>query len=378
LKKNFDSVVSNLNDIGSIFNFELSPVMNQYEKIYKKLQNVFADLGGLFKALIMIGNIIVAQFNKKRFDYDLIYKTFYIDNEDLCKTNSFNKNIILNEIKNNGDNLIIENISVKVDNNQNTPKVEANHNNKKLKSKHEAINSIKNNVKSNYQLNKEFTILAQNNFNISLTNVDKNSINFIKEDNCYTRRIDDSTTRLNAELEKFNIKKEKSSYANQNEKNISPSNTNEKNEILKKRIESFLENRKKNMNKKKFVKLSKFEFFMQLFFCNKFKNQSLIHKELLISRAEDKIAEYLDVCSYTNLIEIIQKMKLIFLNSHQKLSIDYLKNRNPSDLFEENHDDKLLETILYYKRKIIDSNLNEQDQKLFENFIKEFKELIID
>jgi len=53
--------------------------MKKYERIYKKLQNVFADLGGLFNTLIIIGNILVAQLNKKKFYYDLINKTFYID-----------------------------------------------------------------------------------------------------------------------------------------------------------------------------------------------------------------------------------------------------------------------------------------------------------
>jgi len=53
---------------------------------------------------------------------------------------------------------------------------------------------------------------------------------------------------------------------------------------------------------------------MAFFHCQKCKNESLIQSEILILRAEDKIAEYLDVCNYINLIENFQKLKFILFN----------------------------------------------------------------
>jgi len=150
----------------------------------------------------------------------------------------------------------------------------------------------------------------------------------------------------------------------------------EKENNLQERIALFIENQNKRKNRKKFVKLSKLEFFYHFFLCKRFKNQSLIEKELLMFRAEDKIAEYLDVCSYAILIENVEKLKSILLNNYQILLYEYVMNRNSTDIFKENYDNRLLETIQYYKQKIKESNLDEYDQKLLDNLGKEFKELI--
>jgi len=116
---------------------------------------------------------------------------------------------------------------------------------------------------------------------------------------------------------------------------------------------------------------------MVFFPCKRCKNDSLIQREILISRAEDKIAEYLDVYNYTNLNENFLKIKSIILNKCQIISFEYLKNQNLKDFFIENYDEKLLELIEYYKQKIKQSNLNEYNQKLLDNFREEFKDLII-
>jgi len=371
LKKNFDSIVSNLYNIGTIFKFELSPILNQYERIYKKLQNVFADLGGLFNALTMIGNILVLQFNKKRFYYELINKTFFMENEHS------NKNINFNLTKNNhiGENLVIDS---KTNNNY------KNQINDKFSQKVQSVLSIKSSInKDNNNLDKASMII--NNPKTNNKNIYKNSFNLI-DDNSFiknesmiqTKRINDSsTTRLNIDLQEFKSKEERIPEEINQDKNSKDANIIENDKILKERIEVYLENNKKRKNRKKFVKLSKFEFFLKFFPCKRFKKKTLIEKEILISKAEDKIAEYLDVCSYTSLIENVHKLKIILLNNFQKLSFEHMKNRNPSDLFKENYDDKIFETIQYYKQKIKESNLNEHDKKLLELFSKEFKELIL-
>jgi len=59
LKKNYDNFNSNLDSYSSsnCFRIEFSKLMKQYERKYKKLQNVFADLGGLLNSLIFIGKL---------------------------------------------------------------------------------------------------------------------------------------------------------------------------------------------------------------------------------------------------------------------------------------------------------------------------------
>jgi len=377
LKKNYESIGSNINDPGLVVRYEISLIMKQYERIYKKLQNVFADLGGLFNSLIVIGNIIVAQFNKKRFDFNIINKTFYRENEDSNKNLTQNKNIILNKNKkldNFNNNLILENKSIKIQDNQN----------KFLEPESKlSMKSSINNVKIK-QSESSFIKINNNNTKLNNTNLDINSSNLlnnndiIKEDKIQTKRINDSTTRLNVEFKQSKIKDVKNSDVIKDNKFEKSLDINQaKKIILKERIQLFIENQNKKNNRKKLVKLSKLEFFFHFLPCKIFKNQSLIQKEHLILRAEDKVAEYLDVCSYTKLIENVHKLKVIFLNKYQKLSFEYLMNRNTTDLFKENYDNKLLETIQYYKQKIKESNLNEYDQKLLDNISKEFKELII-
>jgi len=161
------------------------------------------------------------------------------------------------------------------------------------------------------------------------------------------------------------------------EKSFKPPNTDESDKLLKERILLFLENKKRRINRNKFVKFSSYEFFLHFIPCNKLKSKSLIEKEILISKTEEKIAEYLDVCSYTKTIENLEKLKLLLLNNYQKLSFEYFKNRNTSDLLRENYDDKILESIKYFKRKIKESNLDNYDIKLLDNFSKEYAELIL-
>ena len=54
-------------DYSGIYFLEISfdKVGKKYDRIYRKIQNIFADLGGLFNSFILIGNILIAQFNKK-------------------------------------------------------------------------------------------------------------------------------------------------------------------------------------------------------------------------------------------------------------------------------------------------------------------------
>jgi len=334
---------------------------------------VFSDLGGLFNALTIIGNILVVHFNKKRFDYELINKTFYLENQFL------NSNIILNNKFNKGksEGIILENKAIKIEtfknNKESIPKLE--------------LEVLENNSvnKSNCKLNKPSFKITENNPMINYEKIDKSLSNIINENEklkderiINTKTFNNTTFRLNVELGEWKIKDKKIPKEENKDNKISNEGEITKNDNnLIKNIEIFLENKKTRKNRKKFVKFSKFEFFLRFFPCKSFKNKSLIEREILISRAEDKINEYLDVCSYTSLIENVHKLKLIILNNYQKLLFEHQKNRNPTELFYENYNNRILETILFYKQKIKDSDLNQYDEKLLENLSKEFVDLIL-
>jgi len=388
LKKNYESRLSNkrfsVPGASRIFTMEINPVMKQYQRIYRKLQNVFADLGGLFNSLILIGNILVAQFNQKKFEYDLINKTFYNDNDS--DNNHEQKEIKIKTInlntQNNNENLDIENINLKINDNDNNPNSEE---------KDEPINSIqcsfnkdenksieptdglanKNPLNSNKDIIKEIS---------ELTNNEKNNIykDLIKENNPLNKNINSPSLKVkNIELKQINIIKDKKSDVNQNKKNIDFSDSIESNKILKEKVELFFEKNRNNKSiRKKFVNLSRFEFLLKFIPCKRIKSNNLIHKELLILKAEKEITKYLDICSYTNLYENFEKLKLTLLNNYHIVAFENLKNRNTTDIFKENYIDRIIGTVQYFKQKQKESNLNDLDAKLLENLNSEFKELI--
>jgi len=224
---------------------EIDPVMKKYDRIYKKLQNVLADLGGLFNTLTLIGNILVIQLNKKKFDYDLINKTFYQENQDSEKIHIHNKNIILSNNKindNSKNNFKPQNISMSINNNLYKNNIDHNHAESNLRIK-------SSNNESNGKLSEDSLKISKiNSANITNKNKEINSSNLlhndlVKEENIQTRRIDDSTSRMNVELEELKIKQDK--ISDPNHKSIKPLNPKEPSDNekkLKERIGIFLEN----------------------------------------------------------------------------------------------------------------------------------------
>jgi len=200
LKKNYDSYINNLSN-ELIFQMEFSPVMKQYQRIYKKLQNVFADLGGLFNSLILLGNILAAQINKKKCDYDLINKTFFLENEDSDIKEILNKNINLNNInnnfyKNNKENFDFDNKSRKLNHAYNIQLRQKN-----SRTYNSLISSIVNNDIT--KLNQVSYIKSNNNPYIKNYCYDKspsiilNPDYLLNEEKSQIRRKDDSSSRLN-------------------------------------------------------------------------------------------------------------------------------------------------------------------------------------
>ena len=119
---NFFSLTFSLNGEVSIFN-----------KIYTKLQNVLATIGGVIKAITFISHII-NYYNARNSYYKKIIKDFLIDNQIIrknkspFKTNNIisnlgnNSNSKINIKENNQQNIIINNLENKLKNKDNFEK----------------------------------------------------------------------------------------------------------------------------------------------------------------------------------------------------------------------------------------------------------------
>jgi len=327
----------------SIIKIEFSRIMKQYNRIYKKLQNVFADLGGLFNTLIIIGNILVAQINKKKFDFDVMNKIFSLENENIEIKNNLNE--ILNKVLKSNDKATIKSKKINSCIDENSLIIN-------LEEKIKSIISLENNKNKDNNENKQssLTIINKNlhnqdfNFYRIKSNNDNQDRNFItnscylvKEENTMTKNINNYLSNQNVELKDLNYKENKVSDVCKIDKNLKFSMANEEDISLNEKIDLLLKNKKKKSNKNKLVELSIFEFFYIFFPCKRIKNKSLIEREYLIIKSERLIAKYLDESNYFKLFERFEKLKLIILNNPQAFSFNFIKNRNPSEIFKENY-----------------------------------------
>jgi len=98
---------------------------------------------------------------------------------------------------------------------------------------------------------------------------EKNEI--LKEDNIIkNERKNDISARLNIELEILKKKEDKKSET-KNIKSVKSSKIIKDEKILKDKINLLLANKNKNTNRKKFIKFTKFEFFLRFFPWKKWK-----------------------------------------------------------------------------------------------------------
>jgi len=160
---------------------------------------------------------------------------------------------------------------------------------------------------------------------------------------------------MNVELDELKIKQDKISKPDiiQIKESIKPFEPIDDENNLKERIVLFLENSKKGIKERNLKNYPNRNFYWHFSLAKDVKMGLWYKGKKYISIAEDKIVEFLDVCNYLNLIENVNKLKFILLNNFQILSFKYLKNQDPANLFDENYNGKLLETIKYFKQEII-------------------------
>ena len=127
------TISANSYTFNNIFNYKLNSGLNKYRdtiklfnldvyvknnrktfrRIYYKLQNLFAELGGIINISLIIGKLIVYMYNKKSFESDLLNEVFNI--EDIIKLKipdydreSFQKNSnSKNNVRNTKNNISI-------------------------------------------------------------------------------------------------------------------------------------------------------------------------------------------------------------------------------------------------------------------------------
>jgi len=330
LKKNYDYAQTHSEKYLSgdviFYKINVDIMSRNYERVYKKLQNVFADLGGLFNSFLLIGNILIVQFNKMKFDYDLINKVFQIQTEIINQLKS--KPPIIEDqstsrlpIKNNSNDIQESNI---ISNDSHRQKELGLFNSKnatvELKRFHiSSVKEMKNKSQQDINQNKEFKSIENN----------KNKVENIHEDTAKNNNIKEFYNKYNNKLYK------------------------------------------------KPLKYSKLDFFMTFLCCQNLKNPNLIAKVAIFKQAQAQVYDDMDIVNYISLFEKFEKLISILLNEYQAISFNFMQNRSLSGLQTNRISEESITKVLdYYRCQIKDSRTSLIDDRLIKSFYPSFSDLI--
>jgi len=285
-------------DYLDIFSFYVSRKVRSQLRIYKKIQNVLAEIGGIFSILTLIGNIILKKINQIKFEIDIINNLF---------SNSINlENLKKNEncLADNKINLIIS----KLKTNYNIPhliepdKILANGKNNKIKNKNFYINN------STINFFRDSAIRYEKE-NTQREILEFNSINLI-ENRCLDKSYNKNESK--------NIFKDKSIlnfkriFLHKKSKNICSSKTMNLDKIYQ-----FIKEKK---NKKKtdiIIKFSYFDIIKYLFCGKRFKDENFLKQEKIHIHVERKVNGYLNILKLMKLFENFERLKKLILNNHK-------------------------------------------------------------
>jgi len=379
----------------NFINLRINNVIVRYDRIYKKLQNVFADLGGIFSGILMIGNLLINSYDKKYFSYKAINFLYEKDNGkiksiDISKSNFFEFESKQRASKGQDNN------NVKIDNEQKLQNdflsMNSNSNVNKID---EQINSqnaqkaVKKPCEAFFDSKRAFFSedLDQVNKDLTLSFM-KRTINQQSNDNSiamYQKVISNPITNT--------INDDKGGLMD--DKNIPLSIINNsvlssiKKEKLKEKIDLLLKVNKlykykfnannffkESKNKEKeYIKLTKLDLIISsLICCDKGKKKNLLEKEQIFHIAEKKIDSYLNVLNYFDFFEDFEKLKNVILNDAQNLAFNFIRKRSQFDLSEPNYSEKIIKSLENFKAN--NNNLSRIDKSLLEKLSDEFIELM--
>lgn len=237
-------------------------IAKKYERLYKKLQNVFADLGGLLSSFILIGKILICEFNKKKFDYDLINYLFEKPVKEENDNLNINKN---NTVREKSKDDFFGKYSTKKLNLKFSKDINFTNNQKSLARGEEHIKHDNfNNIKAQKDSHNKKAYLYSNNNIFNSQNDDshrmhlKNQIkNFYENCNQSEKSLGMSNSKLDETLLNENFPDK--FYLNQINKNESFNMNNKENPGIKKSLNSDHSKNHPNNNKNKNIEMKKIE-----------------------------------------------------------------------------------------------------------------------
>jgi hypothetical protein len=251
------------------------------------------------------------------------------------------------------------------------PKTENNINNNNNNNNIQDINYIENNnnnkidTGSKKNNNKNFNVYELNVMNEEVNRDKPNNLNSPNNKKIATNR---SEQKINDHIDEKKLIDDGSSIKvlghRKSRKIITiPKNLNKNNEIYL------------NMQKRNKYIHRKFQF------CKTFKYLFCRKENVKVKRSDhfdfamNYLTDRLDVTYYIRTLEVIDRLRILLLNSHQNQSLDYMKKTNlhssielinlDIDMFKD-HGHNINELISYYNEKIESGDMEEKDLWLFE------------
>lgn len=398
-----------INDINMItVKIMFSDRAEKYRRIYAKLQNVFAEVAGIFKVIMIAGSIIVERYSKRMYHTEMINEYFYnyTENEEL--KDYFSYIGLQNNFKNNQS--LLEKSEDKEKNNRNLDKsksiidnsinfgnfsISKNFENNKsneledkkfVENEMQYIDKIE---KHKYYTNYRRENLNEENLNLNLSSnrilkVTKNDIGFINKLNISNYDINQYTTKfeqinkatsfentfkniLNSRL-KSSILKKRNYQLKNIQKNINLSNNYDKkinyiNSVdftdsrNKQKLEDLLNSNLKNVNRE----ISKFSYLTCFFnlLPKKYLDSKYLEKEKLYKKLFKKLKKVFELSKVLSAQKNVDLIKKIILDDEQRKALDYAKFQftHCQDILFKNEDAEKVKNYFLSKNKF--SNLDE-------------------
>jgi hypothetical protein len=336
--------------------------MSVYIRRFKKIQNVFADIGGILNCLILIFTIISDILNAKFFDYEIV---------NLLFENATNKEIE-SKINNNFELKSLNFIKKKKNYNDND---NDNYNNHDIDNNNKIIDRFQIDIASNRDLIHRKKLDIQN-------EIQNRSVSLPCEELNYKSIIENSNFNLNSNIDIND--NENNNKENNNNNNIEESNNDKENnqnfikENLKQEIEKLKKDhgikRKrgeklffKKEKEKEFITLNRIEFIKLFIPIKKIKSENYLLKEKIFETASQKISQYLDIFNLFDLQEDFLKLKMILLDKNQFSLFDFIKKRSFEEISGEKYFEDLIESIIYFKENKKNINMSMTDKRILEN-----------
>ena len=336
----------------------ISKILNSNTGVFKKFQNVIADIGGIFSCFIIIGRILVYSYNKRNFEIQLINRLYKLDNNndfeiDKIKNKSFlfDKNQINDPLKNNflnNKNIKNEEWMFKDENNDSNDSINKKYENKTILHELPFLKrnrKLNDNVFSEKKIKEKETI-KEINSNIKLNKEDVQKI---------FDRLQKNDNEIKNMMETKNVKKN--------------------NQKIKSDLDEFLKNRKKNKHNLKILKFSTYNLIVSIICVKKLKSNKLREKENIFYIGKDKVNGYLNIYKLMKFYENFEKLKLIIFNEFQIKSFNFMKKRTLNEI-QNKTDSNLFDLFNYFNNNKENSINRELDQKFYHLLDNDVKKIL--